>query len=276
MKKLVYISLLLALACEEVVIVDLPQPQNLVVIEGWVTDSLSNHPIRITRSGSFASQNPVPPIEDAQVLVQARTGEVFQYTYHENGFYRANNAYRGITGNEYRVLAIVDTFEIRSDWDMIPEKVQIQSIQVQSFLENDPNNPGQQITVYYPKVNVVDPVDSENYYRWIFYKNDVIYTEPDPITVQNDRLFNGNLIPNNFRAFGYDPGDEITIQLQSISPQGHRYLALLRSQITTLGTSSGTTPAIVDGNLFYVEDDEKRVLGYFGAAAISADSVEIR
>ena len=61
----------------------------------------------------------------------------------------------------------------------------------------------------------------------------------------------------------------MTVQLASISQRAHGYLSLLKSQITTLGTSSGTTPAIVTGNLFFTEDNSEIVLGFFGAASSS-------
>ncbi len=259
-------------SCEEVITIDLPSAQNLVVIEGWVTDSLSTHPVRITRSSAFSSMDDIVLIEDAQLIVQASTGEVFPYSYSNNGYYEADIAFRGAPGNQYRLLAIVDTVEIRSEWDSMPERVDILSLEIESFEENDPNNPNQQLTVYYPKINAIDPADRKNQYRWIFYKNDTQFTEPEPITIQNDRLFNGNLIPNNFQAFGYDSGEKITLQLQSISSSAHNYLSLLKSQITTLGTSSGTTPAIVEGNLSYTDDD-RMVLGFFGSASSSIDSV---
>lgn len=250
-------------------IVDLPQPQNLVVIEGWVTDSMSNHPIRITRSKSFSDQEQIEPIVDAEIIVQSRLGEIFTYSYSPEGVYVADTDFQGAADTEYRIIALVDSLEIRSEWDQLPQRVDIGTVRVESFEENDPDNPNQQIIVYYPKLNAIDPEEITNYYRWIFYKNGEVFNEPEPITIQNDRVFNGNVIPNNFQAFGYDNGDVMTVQLVNISRNAHNYLSLLRSQITTLGTSGGTTPAVITGNLFYVEEGTPQVLGYFGAASIS-------
>lgn len=276
MKRFIYILLVIIIGCEKVVIVELPPSQNLVVVQGWVTDSLSNQSIRITRSNGFSDDNQIMPIETAQVIVQSRSGEIFTYTYNAaTGNYDATIAYRGTSDNEYRVRIVLDTIEIRSEWDQMPKAVPIADLQVDSFEENDPNDPDQQITIYYPKVTTIDPVNQENYYRWLFYKNDELYTEPEPITIQNDRLFDGNLIPNNFQLFGYDSGDDMTVQLQSISKSSHDYLSLLKSQITTLGTTSGTTPAIVTGNLFYLDDDTQLVLGYFGAISSSFETVVV-
>lgn len=254
-------------------VVDLPNEQNLIVAEGWISDSLSSQTIRITRSNAFSSENPISPITDAEVLVQSRFGELYSYVHTSDGYYEANPPFRGIEGREYRLLAEVDTIEIRSEWDRMPTKVELAGIQALSFEENDPENSGQQITVFYPKANVIDPIESINYYRWIFVRNDAILKEPEPITIQNDRLFNGNIIPNDFQGFQYEAGESMVIQLQSISQASHDYLSLLRSQITTLGTSGGTTPAVVTGNIRNLDNPSQQVLGYFGTVAVSIDSV---
>lgn len=256
-------------------IVELPPSQNLVVVQGWLTDSLGNQPVRLTRSNGFSENTQVPPIENAQVIVQSRNGEVFAYTYQSDGFYHADTPYRGVSGVEYRLRIVIGGAEIRSEWDRMPEEVFIGNLEVDSFEENDPNDSDQQITIFYPKITTSDPANQENFYRWIFYKNDQIFNSPESITIQNDRLFNGNLIPNNFQIFGYDSGDEMSVQLQSISLSTHSYLSLLKSQITTLGTSSGTTPAIVEGNLFYVDDNSELVLGYFGTLSGSVATVSV-
>lgn len=273
MKGWIYIALILLLGCEQVVIVDLPPSQNLVIVQGWLTDSLSHQSIRLTRSNGFSDDNQVIPIESAQVIVQSRTGSVFTYSYDANGYYNADTPFQGISETEYRVRIVLDTVEIRSEWDRMPQPVSIGSLQIDSFEENDPNNSDQQITVFYPKITTRDPENEENYYRWVFYKNDQSFFDPEPITIQNDRLFDGNLIPNDFQIFGYDSEDKMTVQLQSISSNAHNYLALLKSQITTLGTTSGTTPAIVNGNLFYFNDESELVLGYFGAISTRAGTL---
>ncbi|WP_462251519.1 DUF4249 domain-containing protein [Ekhidna sp.] len=273
MKKLLIISFIVLMACEKVVVVDLPSPQNLVVIQGWLTDSLGNQRIRLTRSNGFADNNEVLPIDDAEVIIQSRIGEVFTYSYANDGYYHADTEYRGTPGIEYRLRIIVDDQEIQSLWDIMPIPTSVGNLQIDSFEENDPNDSDQQITVFYPKITTRDPIGEENYYRWVFYKNQEIFNSPEPITVQSDRLFDGNLIPNNFQIFGYDSNDEMTVELQTISFSSHSYLSLLKSQITTLGTSSGTTPAIVEGNLFYVDDESEQVLGYFGAVSSSVATV---
>lgn len=254
--------------------VDLPDPQSLFVIEGVITDERKLQSVTISQTTGFSDPNPVIPIESAEVLVQSRAGETFLFTHHENGTYRSNIEFAGMAMQEYRVrVQLENGDEIRSKWEQMPDMVEILNLSSDSFQENDPDNNNQQITVYFPKVSAIDPTDTKNYYRWIFYRDGERYVEPESITIQDDRFFDGNFIPNNFQDFGYNLNDQIIVQLLSISKESFEYLSLLKSQITTLGTSSGTTPSVVNGNLEYISDEiNEQVLGFFSTVAISADT----
>lgn len=259
---------------EEVVSVELPSSTNLVTIEGWVSSNNEHQYIRLSRSNSFNNTVQVEAISDADVIVQARNGETFLYTHAESGLYLSNEQYSGISGTDYRVrVQLQEGVEIRSAWETMPEVVSLNRLFVDSFEENDPNNPTEQIEVYFPRILAIDPEGSRNFYRYRFFKNDELFVEAESITIQDDRFFDGNLIPNNFRSFGYDVGDKMVVQFQSINADAFNYLNLLKSQITSLGTSSGTTPAQVIGNVSYVSTEiDEDVLGYFGLVGVSSDT----
>lgn len=278
MKRIIFILTLFITSCEEVVVINLPDPQNLVVVEGWVTNILERQYIRISKSNGFSENSLNNPIQDASVVIQTRFGDTFIYTHTEDGNYISNQVFSGTAGTEYRVRILLSNGEeIRSEWEKMPPIVEMIDLTVESFQENDPNNSGQQLTVYFPKIRALDPVAENNFYRWVFFKNRELFTDPESITLQDDRFFNGNLIPNSFQAFSYDREDEIIVQFQSINSQTFDFLKLLKSQITTLGTSGGTTPAVVNGNLSYMSDaNSDVVLGYFGTTAISADTILVQ
>ena len=271
--------IVLLLSCEEVVVVGLPQAQNLITVEGWLTNVAENQYVLITRSNAFSEANPVSPVTDASVIIQSRRGETFLYQHTSDGFYLSADTFSGTVDSEYRVrVRLSDGREIRSEWEQMLPSVPINSLQINSFEENDPDNPNQQFTVFFPKLTTIDPADRTNQYRWIFFRNGEAYTDPESITIQDDRFFNGNLIPNDFRQFEYVQGDEVIVQFQSITRETFNYLDLLKTQITSLGTSSGTTPATVTGNLRFLstEEADEIVLGYFGTVAASSDTIVVQ
>ena len=264
------------LSCEEVVVIELPPAQNLITIESWLSSLNETQTVRVSQSTGFSEELQVRPITNAEVAIQSRSGIIFPFSHTNNGIYASNSMFAGEVGQEYRLrIRIENQPELRSAWERMEDGVAINNLTlVNSFEENDPDNSREQFTVFFPKVSRRDPAESENYYRWVFYKDRVKYTEPESITVQDDRLFNGNLIPNDFRAFGYAEEEEIIVELQAITKGAYNFLSLLKEQITSLGTSNGTTPANITGNISFQSDEvNDLVLGYFGTVAISRDTI---
>lgn len=260
------------LSCEKVVIIELPEAQNLLVVEGWITNFDERQYIRLTRSNSFSDREN-PPIDDALVRVEVKNSGVIDYVYTENGTYLSTGSFSGAKDNEYRAIIIMSNGDlIRSEWTKMSAQTKIVLISPVSFEENDPDNPGQTTTIYYPRITALDSANFENFYRWVFFRNGERLSEPESITLQRDIFFDGNFIPNSFDRFEYDPGDEMEVQLHSIEERTHDYLSLLKSQITTLGGAASTTPAIVSGNLTNLTNPDVVVLGYFGTTAISSGS----
>ncbi len=265
------VAFFVILSCEEVVIIDLPPELNLLVFEGSVSDRLEVQSIRLTRSNSFSGQLN-PAVEDATVSVEDRNGDVYPFNHDGNGVYLSDVPFQGIRNMEYRANVVLSDGDIvQSGWSDIPPNTNIVLLSVDSFEENDPLLSGN-LTLFFPRITARDSADYPNYYRWVFFKNGEKVTDPESITIQNDLFFDGNFIPNSFSQFEYNEGEEITVELQAINQNTFDFLALLKAQITTLGSSASTTPANVTGNLTNTTRPSIPVLGHFSTISISSAS----
>lgn len=258
------------------VFVPIPPEQGLIVVEGWISDINEVQEIKLSRSNSFLGQaNPI--IANASVVVHMQYGPSFVYHHVERGIYQSLIKFKGVEGEAYQVVVqLLEGDRIISEWSRMPAKTDIVHLSINSFVENDPDNPSQNIIIYYPKVVARDSVGYDNYYRWVFFKNDRRLIDPESITLQNDRFFDGNLIPNLFDQFEYNDNEEIKIELHSINRDAFNFLNLLKSQITILGVSAKTTPTFINGNLINTTHPQEPVLGFFGTRAISIDSIVIQ
>lgn len=273
MRILRLIAILFLISCERVVIIELPPEQNLLVVEGFISDLVEKQQIRLSRSNSFLGPQ-VVSIENAVVTVDVRNQNTLTFSHEQNGNYFSNSSFAGISGQAYRTTIVLEEGDlIRSEWTTMPVKTEIELLSSDDFEENDLDNTGQTKTIYFPRVTARDSIDFENFYRWVLYRNDSQITVPESITIQNDRFFDGNFIPNLFDQFEYDIGDEMKVELHSIERSTFDYLSLLKSQITSLGGSTGTTPASVRGNISNLSNPNELVLGYFGTKAVSLDSI---
>ena len=82
---LTYLTLMLAFSCEEVVIINLPETERKIVIEGLLTDEFKSHYIRVSQVMDFYESGAFPVVTDAEVFVTTDEGEMFRYIYNPTG-----------------------------------------------------------------------------------------------------------------------------------------------------------------------------------------------
>lgn len=273
MKKLLTIwPLLLLMACVDPEI-DFPNNLEIVVIEGWIINEQKQHWVKVSQTVAFNSTQQEQPITDAAVTVFDGT-DTFIFTHGSNGIYYSD-AFTGVVMNNYTLsVTLPDGKVIESLPETLNPVPEIENISVSSFIRQNPDT-GEDETIFYPIVRTQDPAEEENFYRYKGFRNDVLLNEPEQLELLSDQFINGQLLPHNISVFEYEQGQEIKIELHSLSNAAFDFLELLKLQTTSLGSSSGTAPAVLRGNLRYRESDDL-VLGFFGASAVSTDSIIVQ
>lgn len=272
MRKLLIILTALILGCSNPDI-EIPAGQNVVVIEGWVTDEDKQHWVKLSRTVSFDSDQQEEPIEDA--IVTVNDGSVDRAFVHTTDGVYVSDVFAGIETTSYSLSVMLSNGRtIVSDPENLNPVPVIENISISSFIRQNPDT-GEDETVYYPVVQTQDPEDEENYYRYKGFKNGELLNDPEQLELLSDQFINGQLLPHNISRFEYDEGDVVTIELLSISKEAFDFLELLKLQTTSLGSSSGTAPAVLQGNLRYTDSDDL-VLGFFGASAVESGSVTVQ
>ncbi len=278
MKKFLTISFILILAsCEDPIVIDLPEGTNLLVIEGWVTDKIDRQSVIVTRTNGFSSLLANPPVSDAQVAVFDDEGGVFTYTYVDNGIYISDSSFSGTYGRSYQLRVILQNQDtVVSLSEQLIEVNDIDSLGFDFFLTQDETDPREEIIVYYPVAFSVDPADQVNFYKWNIFRNNVKFDDANSIVLLEDRFFNGNAFQNDFTDFEFDELDTIKIEIQSISLNVFEFFKLFQSQVVSLGTSSGSSPASLTGNIENISNPNEKVLGFFGATSLKSAETIIR
>ena len=257
--------------CEDPITIDLPENQNSIVIEGWITNIDQQQIIKISRTRKFDESQPGEIISDAFVSVIQDT-ITYIFTHQEEGTYLSERNFSGTEGDFFGLQIILsegDTIRSKT-FERMPETVALDSISFDFFEQNSEIEPGQIDRIYFPVTFSSDPFSRSNFYRYVISRNDTVFNTPQDIELLDDRAINGNEFRNEFRTFNYLDGDKVTIELRSINRGAFDFFELLRNQSTSLGTSSGTSPASIDGNLENISDSEQTVLGYFSCFAVSS------
>lgn len=254
--------------------IELPEGKNLLVVEGWITDKGSNQLIKLSRTVSFEDSLSEEPVTNALVEVEDNLGNRQTFSHDSAGIF-TTDALTGILNRRYRInITLNDGSVAHSNFERLTPVSPIDTITYDSFIDQDEET-GEDIRVYYPIVQSTDPVEQVNYYRYVAFRNGTKLNEPEDLFLLSDQFINGQTLPNEIPDFRYSQGDTIIIELHSLSQNAFSFLELLKSQTTSLGSSSGTSPASLVGNLSY-QDKNDLILGFFGASAVSRDTTVVQ
>jgi len=270
MNKYIYIGVLVVVmsSCSDEIA--LPVTQEILVVEGWLTDQDTIQQVRLSRTVSFESENSSASVSNAIVHIRSNQ-ESYQLFHENNGVYLSDDDFAGISGRSYWIEIALDGHTITSNKETMRSVPKLDSVYFDFFERQSEENSQFEELVYYPIGYFSDDGETQNFYRWKFSRNDIPFTDPEDIFIQEDRFINGlDSIKNEFTAFEYDLNDTISIELQEISFDAYEYLRLLRLQTTSLGTRNGTTPSVVKGNLFDTSNPSGLILGYFGVISTTS------
>ena len=263
---------------------DIPfeDPTSLVVVEGWVSDQFAQQYLRLSRTVPFTSGEPSEIVSDAEVVIFVSTNQLEQipmtYSFdQESKNYLSDSLFAGQAGASYTLrITLTSGQTIVTTAPEIMKAVRpIDTLFYNSFLRESEENPNVEIEVFYPIARTSDPPNDINYYRWKLYRNDTLFADPQDIFLFNDRfLESAGSYPQQFTGYDYRLNDMIRVERMEISQGAYRFLSLLKSQTTSLGTNTAVAPASIIGNLSYTNSGED-VLGYFGTFSITSRVIRI-
>ncbi len=267
------ILLLILTACGDEIV--LPETSELLVVEGWLTDRDSIQQVRLSKTVSFESEITSTGVTGAEVTIKSLQND-FPFIHSGNGIYQSVSPFSGVSGRLYWIEIELDGELITSERERMRSVPALDSIYYDFFERPSEENPQIEEIIYYPIGYFSDQLEEQNFYRWRFKKNDILFNQPEDIFIQEDRFFNGlDSIKNEFTGFEYKLNDTIYMEVQEISFEAYNYLRLLRLQTTSLGTRNGTTPSVVRGNLTNTSNPGNLILGYFGVVSMTSDTTII-
>lgn len=254
-KTLIFFSLLFVLlltSCEDVVTLDLVEPEPRIVIDAeirWDKETSGNvQVIKISKMAPYYNTN-VPKVSGANVKVRNSNGDVFIFTETEAGSYSCNN-FVPILNMDY-------TLDVEAEGKKFSATEKLTSVSPIKKIEQGykPSSTGPDIpelAFYYD-----DPADQANYYLTT-YKSITNFRYFD---INSDELTNGNELNNKISGDELKPGITIEITHRGISKNFYNYMNLI---FEASGSNPfATTPGNIRGNIVNTTDPKDFALGYF-------------
>ncbi len=301
MNKQLYIILLLLmqilLGCREQYFPKIEKYEDILVVDGLITDHEGPHMVRLSRSFSFDESFPDPEV-GALVIIFDEDQNEYYFSEEQAGVYQSSLNLKGEIGRSYMLhVSTADGETYESDWVELRSVPEIDSVtfEFEERPTTDINDPFYGVQI---KINTHDPLDQTRYYRWEWTESWEFLT---PIS--------SSLYPGEHRCWGSSRSSIIAIGTSehlskdvlddfpvyfisagnsklrikystlvsqySLSREAYSYWKSLQDITQNMGSLFDPTPAMVNGNLHNQNNSDIPVLGIFQASAVTSQRIFI-
>lgn len=298
--KNIYICILLLtilFACREAYTPRIDRYENILVIDGLITDQAGPHVVRLTRSFAFDETTPSPE-EGAIVMVMDEENNLYEFREEQAGVYTSNPSFSGKIGSSYKLLVnTADQQNYESEWVELRDVPEIDSIGYE-MQERPTSEPNQSVFGMEIRVNTHDETNQTRYYRWEWMETWEILTPitssfyPDEarcwqslgsgiISIGTSEHLTHDIIKDYPIYFVSTESNKLRIKYSiqvnqySLSREAYSYWKSLQDITENTGTLFDPTPAMVTGNISSTTDTEIPVLGIFQASALKQERIFI-
>lgn len=291
MKTLKYSILSLAslfvMSCTDIIDLDIPEGERLIIINGRVTDSI---PVfaQILESAPIFSEELNPTIDNALVLLFEDDINVATLIQDTSGIYIAD--FIGTVGKSYRLEVTVpaDHPELgNTTWASAEELMKPVAPLDSMYQETVEDLPPFQEAGEYLFYDFTETPGLGDRIRIRAWKNDTLQGGGGSITVFDDEFIDGRTFTNNSDVpnalpaiqVHFSPGEDQEkwkIEHSSISADYMSYLELVSQQTAQTGGLFDPPPALLIGNIVGITNPSKTGLGFFAASSISTLEATIK
>jgi hypothetical protein len=276
--------------CREPFSPDISKYENLLVVDGLITDQAGPHTVRLARSFSFDESFPEPE-EGAVIFVMDEEERVHPFLEDRPGTYLSEADFRGSAGKKYRlIIQTLGGESYESEWVELKSVPEIDSVtyawEERPTADMDQNQYGMHI-----RVNTHDETGATRYYRWewietwefitpmksSFYLNEERCwktTRSSQISIGTTEQLREDIVTDQSLYFVSTESNKLRIKYSalvrqfSLSQEAYSYWKNLEDINQNTGSLFDPTPSAVTGNMYNPGQPDVPVLGIFQASSV--------
>jgi hypothetical protein len=271
---------------------DIPKYDNILVVDGLITDLDEPYYVDLTRSMPYEDIDPDRET-GATVLVIDDEDNVYEFAEMGRGRYASDpSVFRGEIGRSYKLNVITSAGdEFESEWVELRKVPEIDTL-YWTFEEKETDDPDEVIQGVQVYLSTEDPENETWYYRWEWIET-WEFTAPfiaagrptlhrcwrtensSDIEIATSKHLATDAIKNHSLAFISQNTNRLGIQYSmlvrqySLSAEAYSFWKRIQDINQKMGSLFDPTPMAVTGNIHHVTDPEVPVLGYFQASSVS-------
>lgn len=285
------LSIFLMTGCEDPIDVALDDAPRLLTVDAWINDLPVDQVITLSRSQSFFDSLRVEGVTGAEVSVISSSGVTYEYEESD-------------TPGQY-VMAVNDL------WTQEPVGLSyalIVNTDGNQYVSGSVKNDVPPIDSIQQELRVDDPFVDDgifcNFFAtdlpglgnsyWIkTFKDDVFLNKPAEINIAFDAAFSAgamvdnlvfiqpiqeltNQVDENFAPIPWEPGEEVRVEIHSITNEAFFFMEVLRDQLLNSSNGIFAEPLANTPTNIIAADQSEAVIGFFNVASVSTMTDTIR
>ena len=294
------VLLLAAMSCVTEFIPQVSEERELLVVEGLITDQPEPYTVKLSKASPFGKKSEVIPLGNCMVSVTDNLGNRYYLNEQSTGTYVSDPAYfRGVVGRSYSLNIKTDryaggfTFE-SSPVEMIPvppiDSIYYEKTVIQEKTEDDPQIDGCQIYL-----DTSDPENINRYFRWDFDECWIlrllwpvdnmkcwVYDKSRTIHIKNTTSLDESAIEAYPLTYITNETDRLKMEYSilvnqySMNEEEYNFWEKLKTLTEQVGGLYDVVPYSITSNLYCLDDQSVKVLGYFSVSAKSSKRIFIK
>ncbi|MBK7628404.1 MAG: DUF4249 domain-containing protein [Bacteroidales bacterium] len=278
------------------------EDQDLLVVEGLITDQQEVNTIKLSRSLPLGLKNTAKPVKGAIVTIIDDSGISYTLTEKVTGTYVTDPAkFRGVVGKKYRLKVFLNNKSIYNyTYESLPMELRpvppIDSVYYEKVVLRKQENNFSAIDGCQIYVETHDPSSVTKFYRWDFNEtwefrlpfskpvnnrcwisqNSTIINVKSTAILAEDKI---KRYPLHFIANETDRLKlrySILVNQYSVTEDEFEYWQKLQNITEEVGSLYDITPAAVPSNVYCVDNPAEKVLGYFSVSSKSSKRIFIK
>jgi hypothetical protein len=271
---------------------DIPKYNNILVVDGMITDLNESYYVDLTRSMPYEDIDPDREL-GAEVIVTDDQGNVYEFTETSRGRYVSDpSTFQGQIGRSYQLHVVTSNGnEYESEWVVLRKVPEIDSLYwiFEEKETDDPDRMTEGVQVY---LSTEDPDNETWFYRWEWIET-WEFTAPfiaaarptlhqcwrtensSDIEIATSKQLAVDAIKNHPLTFISQKTNRlgimysILVRQYSLSKEAYSFWKQIEEINQKMGSLFDPTPMAILANIHSVTDPEIPVLGYFQASAVS-------
>jgi hypothetical protein len=272
--------------------------QELMIVEGLLTDQKEINTIKLSRSQSLLSKTKGIPYQGCTVIITDDLGNVTRLAEQSDGIYVTDSSsFKGEVGRTYKLTVITNNSgSANFTYESVPVTMlpvpPVDTIYYEKKTYSDGANGLREGAMIW--FDSHDPSDQCKFYRWDYIETwrfqlpytvvnsqCWISTHSTDINISNASILAENRITKFPLVYVTPESDRLSsrysllLNQYSVSEDEFNYWERLKKVTEEVGSLYDITPSFIPGNLRCLEDPSQDVLGYFSVSAKSSKRVYV-